>query len=65
AVCHAFTVEPLSATRSVIRSEELWVGPVARATGFLTKGQIQAVQTRWTEAIVAAATAHPAGPPKG
>lgn len=65
AICHAFTVAELSATRSVVRSDELWVGPVARATGFVTKGQIQAVQTRWTEAIVAAASAHPGGPPKG
>lgn len=63
-ICHAWTVEPLSDTRSVIRSEELWVGPVARATGLLTKPQIQKVQTVWAEAIVKAATAHPAGPPK-
>lgn len=61
--CHCFTVQPIDDQRSVLRSEEKWVGPVARATGFLTKSTMQKVQTEWAEAIAAAAARHPAGPP--
>ncbi len=63
-MAHAFTVEPISESRSVVRSEELWVGPVAKLIGFAVKPQLQAVQTRWAEALAAAAAAYPAGPPK-
>ena len=61
--CHAFTVVPVDEGRSLIRSEERWVGPAARAIGPLVKGPLQKVQTDWCEAVVRAATAHPAGPP--
>jgi hypothetical protein len=61
--CHCFTVKAIDANRSLLRSEEKWVGPMARITGPLTKGALQKVQTDWAEAIAAAATRHPAGPP--
>lgn len=61
--CHAFTVAELDEGRSLLRSEEKWVGPVARATGALTRGTLQKVQTDWVEAVVKAATRYPAGPP--
>ncbi|MDO9395608.1 MAG: hypothetical protein Q7T71_03590 [Herbiconiux sp.] len=62
-MAHAFTVEPISDTRSLLRSEELWVGPVAQLIAPGVRGPMQAVQTRWAEALAAAAKAHPAGPP--
>ncbi|MEH3054707.1 MAG: hypothetical protein PGN13_12000 [Patulibacter minatonensis] len=61
--CHCFTVKPIDDDRSLLRSEELWVGPAARATGLLTAPVIQKVQTDWVEAVVALANRHPAGPP--
>ena len=61
--CHCFTVKAIDANRSVLRSEEKWVGPVARAIGPVTKGGLQKVQTDWVEAVVKAATRYPAGPP--
>lgn len=61
-ICHAFTVQAIDDQRSLIRSEELWVGPIATATAALIRPQIQKVQTRWAEGIVLAAEAHPAGP---
>ena len=48
---------------AVQRDAEPGVGPVARATGFLTKAQLQKVQTEWAEAVAAAAARYPAGPP--
>lgn len=61
--CHAFTVKAIDDSRSLLRSEEKWVGPVARATGALTKGTLQKVQTEWVEAVARAASQNPAGPP--
>ena len=63
AICHAWTVEPIDEHRSLIRSEERWVGPIGQALRLVTQPTIQKVQTQWTEAIVRAAQAHPAGPP--
>ncbi|MBJ7472113.1 MAG: SRPBCC family protein, partial [Solirubrobacteraceae bacterium] len=61
--CHAFTVKPIGEGRSLIRSEERFVGPIARVVKPVAAGQLQKVQTEWTEAVVRAATAFPAGPP--
>ncbi len=61
--CHAFTVKPIDESRSLLRSEELWVGPAARLIAPLAKGTLQKVQTDWCAAVARAATAHPAGPP--
>ncbi len=60
--CHAFTVKPLDAGRSLLRSDEIWTGPAARLLGPVARGGLQKVQTDWAEALVRAATAHPAGP---
>lgn len=62
-ICHGFTVKAVDEHRSLIRSEELWIGKVATMTGALTQGTMQKVQTEWAEAIARAATAHPGGPP--
>ncbi|MBO9534977.1 MAG: hypothetical protein J7513_18535 [Solirubrobacteraceae bacterium] len=61
--CHCFTVQAIDSKRSVLRSDETWVGPVARAIGPLTKGVLQKVQTDWCTAVARAATTHPSGPP--
>ncbi len=61
--CHTFTVKPIGEGRSLIRSEERFVGPVARAIKPAVAGQLQKIQTEWTEAIVRMVTAHPDGPP--
>jgi hypothetical protein len=61
--CHAFTVAAIDAERSLVRSEELWVGPAARLLAPVVRGPLQKVQTEWCEAVARAATAHPAGPP--
>ncbi len=63
AICHAFTVEPIDESRSLLRSEEKWMGPVGKLVGGPASGTLQKVQTRWAEAITAAANAHPGGPP--
>jgi hypothetical protein len=62
-VCHAFSVVPIDEHRSLIRSDEQWAGPIAKATSLLTTPQIQKVQTQWAEAITLAASTHPGGPP--
>jgi hypothetical protein len=62
-VCHAFSVVPIDEHRSLVRSDEQWVGPVAKATSLLTTPAIQKVQTQWAEAIARAAQTHPGGPP--
>ncbi|MFT4035181.1 MAG: hypothetical protein QM679_06370 [Patulibacter sp.] len=62
-ICHAFTVKALDEQHSLLRSEEAWVGAVARLLAPAVAGQLQAVQTDWCAAVVRAATAHPAGPP--
>jgi hypothetical protein len=63
-IAHAFTVEPKGEHHCLVRSEERWVGPVAQLIAPGVKGPMQAVQTRWAEALAAAAKAHPAGPSK-
>lgn len=60
--CHAFTVKPIDDGRSLVRSDEIWTGPAARLLGPVARGGLQRVQTDWAEALVRAATAHPAGP---
>lgn len=61
--CHCFTVQPIDEHTSLLRSEEKWVGPVARLISPVVKGQLQKVQTEWAQAIADAAARHPAGPP--
>lgn len=62
-VCHAFTVKAAGDGRTLIRSEERAVGPLAKAMRPVVQPQLQKVQTEWTEALVKMVTQHPDGPP--
>lgn len=61
-VCHAWTINDLPGGRSVIRSEEIWDGPIAKLMKPVAAGQIRKVQTEWAKAVAAAATRFPTGP---
>ncbi|MDQ8044055.1 MAG: SRPBCC family protein [Patulibacter sp.] len=60
---HAFTVVATSDTTSLLRSEEVWQGPVSKLIKPVAAGTLQKVQTDWAAAIAAAASQHPLGPP--
>ncbi len=62
-VCHSFTVKPIGNGRTLIRSEERMVGPLAKVLKPVAAGQLQKVQTEWTEALVRMVGAFPDGPP--
>lgn len=62
-VCHAFTVKSVGEGRTLIRSEERLVGPLAKALKPVAAGQLQKVQTEWAEALVRMVAQHPDGPP--
>lgn len=60
---HAWTVQAVDAKTSLLRSEEKWTGPVGVALGLPTGWRLQQVQSQWADAVAAAATAYPGGPP--
>lgn len=62
-VCHAFTVKSVGDGRTLIRSEERIVGPLAKALKPVAAGQLQKIQTDWTDALVKMVSQHPDGPP--
>lgn len=61
-VCHAWTIKDLDGGRSVVRSEEIWDGPIAKLMKPVARGQIQKVQAEWATAVAAAASRFPQGP---